>query len=100
MLPEVAGRSISPFHVSVAGRVTTKRTLWIEASVTVVDLKNERLQYSLSDGRSVCLSFKHLVLACGDGCESRGCTRTECSFFSPKDGWRRHPTWQRSNRSL
>ncbi len=65
MLPEVAGRSISPFHVAVPGRVTTKRTLWIEASVTVVDLKNERLQYSLSDGRSVSLSFKHLVLACG-----------------------------------
>jgi NADH:ubiquinone reductase (H+-translocating) len=65
MLPEVAGRSISPFHVAVPGRVTTKRTLWIEAKVTAVDLKNERLEYSLPDGRSVPLSFRHLVLACG-----------------------------------
>lgn len=65
MLPEVAGRSISPFHVAVPGRVATKRTLWIEASVTAVDLKNGRLQYSVSDGRPVSLSFKHLVLACG-----------------------------------
>jgi NADH:ubiquinone reductase (H+-translocating) len=65
MLPEVAGRSLSPLHVAVPGRVATKRTLWIEASVTGVDLKNERLQYSLPDGRSVTLSFKHLVLACG-----------------------------------
>ena len=65
MLPEVAGRSISPFHVAVPGRVTTKRTLWIEAKVTAVDLKNERLEYSLPDGRSVSLSFRHLVLACG-----------------------------------
>src|SRR5260370_9383085 len=65
MLPEVAGRSSSPFHVAVPGRVATKRTLWIEASVTTVDLKNGQLQYSLSDGRSVSLSFQHLVLACG-----------------------------------
>src|SRR5260370_23557712 len=65
MLPEVAGRSISPVHVAVPGRVATKRTLWIEATVTAVDLKNEQLQYSLSDGRFVSLSFKHLVLACG-----------------------------------
>lgn len=65
MLPEVAGRSLSPLHVAVPGRVATKRTLWIEASVTEVDFKNDTLQYSLSDGRSVSLSFKHLVLACG-----------------------------------
>jgi NADH:ubiquinone reductase (H+-translocating) len=65
MLPEVAGRSLSPLHVAVPGRVATKRTLWIEASVTAVDLRNGQLQYSLSDGRSVSLSFKHLVLACG-----------------------------------
>ena len=65
MLPEVAGRSLSPHHVAVPGRVATKRTLWIEASVSAVDLKNGRLQYSLADGRSVSLSFKHLVLACG-----------------------------------
>jgi NADH dehydrogenase len=39
MLPEVAGRSISPVHVAVPGRVATKRTLWIEATVTPVDLK-------------------------------------------------------------
>src|SRR5260370_2222873 len=81
MLPEVAGRSISPFHVAVPGRVTTKRTLWIEASVTVVDLKNERLQYSLSDGRSVCLSFKHPSLACATRSESLACPRPKHYFF-------------------
>jgi NADH dehydrogenase len=32
MLPEVAGRSISLFHLAVPGRVTTKPTLWIEAA--------------------------------------------------------------------
>lgn len=65
MLPEVAGRSISPFHVAVPGRVTTKRTQWIEANVTEVDFKKQQLQYSLPDGQPVSLPFTHLVLACG-----------------------------------
>ena len=37
MLPEVAGRSISPLHVAVPGRVCTKRTIWIEANVTGIE---------------------------------------------------------------
>jgi NADH:ubiquinone reductase (H+-translocating) len=34
MLPEVAGRSISPFHVAVPGRVATKRPLSIRPTPT------------------------------------------------------------------
>jgi NADH dehydrogenase len=84
MLPEVAGRSISPVHVAVPGRVATKRTLWIEATVTAVDLKNEQLQYSLSDGRFVSLSFKHLVLACGTDANQEAVPGLSAHSFSVK----------------
>ena len=48
MLPEVAARTISPLHVIVAGRQITKRTRWIAASTTGIDL--ERRGHRMRNG--------------------------------------------------
>jgi NADH dehydrogenase len=65
MLPEVVGRTISPLHVVVAGREMTRRTKWLEASVTRVDQANNRVDYVRTDGTSGSMRYTHLVLACG-----------------------------------
>jgi NADH:ubiquinone reductase (H+-translocating) len=65
MLPEVAGRTISPFHVAVPGRSITKRTLWMEADVTAIDTRSSTVRYLTSENAGAELSYTHLVLACG-----------------------------------
>src|SRR5579863_6649893 len=52
MLPEVAGRSVSPLHIAVPGRSITKRTVWLEADASAVDTKAQVIRYVTSDGRS------------------------------------------------
>jgi NADH dehydrogenase len=65
MLPEVAARTISPLHVVVAGRQMTKRTRWIAASTTGIDLERRLVHFELSYGGVTSLPFGDLVLACG-----------------------------------
>jgi NADH dehydrogenase len=65
MLPEVAARTISPLHVVVAGRETTRHTRWVAADVTGLDTEAGMVQYRLADGREHSVAFSHLVLACG-----------------------------------
>ncbi|HEY4416152.1 MAG TPA: FAD-dependent oxidoreductase [Verrucomicrobiae bacterium] len=65
LLPEVVGRTISPLHVVVAGRELTRRTRWLEVSVTRVDRKKNEAHYVRKDGTSDTIHYTHLVLACG-----------------------------------
>jgi NADH dehydrogenase len=65
MLPEVAGRTISPLHISVPGRSTTKHTVWIEGDVLGVDLSERLVRYRTSEGVAGELRYDHVVLACG-----------------------------------
>jgi NADH dehydrogenase len=65
MLPEVAARTISPLHVVVAGRQMTKRTRWIAASTTGIDVERRLVHFELSYGGVTAVPFGDLVLACG-----------------------------------
>jgi NADH dehydrogenase len=65
MLPEVVGRTISPLHVVVAGRELTRRTKWLEATVSGIDREKHEAHYVRRDGTSTSIRYTHLVLACG-----------------------------------
>lgn len=65
MLPEVVGRTISPLHIVVAGRQMTRRTKWLEARVSKIDLENSEVHYTRGDGSEGSMPYTHLVLACG-----------------------------------
>jgi NADH dehydrogenase len=65
MLPEVVGRTISPFDVVVAGRTLTRRTKWLEARVSRIDREKDEAHYVCKDGTLVSMHYTHLVLACG-----------------------------------
>jgi NADH dehydrogenase len=65
MLAEVVGRSISPLHMSVAGRQMVRRTRWLTAEVTDIDLQAHVVRYAGEGGETASLTYDHLVLACG-----------------------------------
>lgn len=65
MLAEVVGRSINPLHMSLAGREMVKRTTWLTAQVTDIDLRARLVRYVGEGGDSASLTYDHLVLACG-----------------------------------
>jgi NADH dehydrogenase len=65
MLPEVVGRTISPFDVVVAGRTLTRRTKWLEARVSRIDREKDEAHYVRKDGTAGSMQYTHLVLACG-----------------------------------
>jgi NADH dehydrogenase len=65
MLPEVVGRTISPFDVVVAGRTLTRRTKWLEARVSRIDREKDEAHYVREDGSAGSMHYAHLVLACG-----------------------------------
>jgi NADH dehydrogenase len=65
MLPEVVGRTISPFDVVVAGRTLTRRTKWLEARVGRIDHEKDEAHYVRKDGTAGSMHYTHLVLACG-----------------------------------
>jgi NADH dehydrogenase len=65
MLPEVVGRTISPFDVVVAGRTLTRHTKWLEASVSRIDREGSAAHYIRKDGTAGSIHYTHLVLACG-----------------------------------
>ena len=65
MLPEVVGRTVSPFDVVVAGRTLTRRTKWLEARVSRIDREKDEAHYVRKDGTAGSMHYTHLVLACG-----------------------------------
>ena len=65
MLAEVVARSISPLHMSVVGRQMVRRTTWLTAQVTDIDLQSHLVRYSGEGGEKASLTYDHLVLACG-----------------------------------
>lgn len=65
MLAEVVGRSISGEHMAIAGRQLVRRTKWLTAQVTDIDLQTRVVRYDGSGGENVSLTYDHLVLACG-----------------------------------
>lgn len=69
MLPEVVGRTVSPFDVVVPGRQMTKRTVWLEGTATSVDRARNLLHYEVADGKSASLKYAHLIFACGSGAD-------------------------------
>jgi NADH:quinone reductase (non-electrogenic) len=65
MLAEAVGRSISPDHVVIVGRQMVRRTIWLTAQVTDIDLQSNLVSYVGAGGESAALTYDHLVLACG-----------------------------------
>src|SRR5215510_16475345 len=65
MLAEVIGRSISPFHMAVVGREMVRRTTWLTAQVTDIDLQTHLVRYVGEGGEHASLTYDHLVLAAG-----------------------------------
>jgi NADH dehydrogenase len=65
MLAEVVGRSISAQHMTVVGRQMVRRTTWLTAEVTDIDLQAHVVRYVGGGGETASLSYDHLVLACG-----------------------------------
>lgn len=65
MLAEVVGRSISPLHVVVAGRQMVRRTTWLTAQVTGIDLESNTVYYVGASSQKTSLNYDHLVMACG-----------------------------------
>src|SRR5262245_17927304 len=65
MLAEVIGRSISPLHMAVAGRQMVRRTTWLTAQVTDIDLQTHLVRYVGEGGERASLTYDQLVLACG-----------------------------------
>jgi len=65
MLAEAVGRAIDPLHVVVVGRHMVRRTLWLTAQVTDIDLRRNLVSYTGAGGQSASLTYDHLVLACG-----------------------------------
>src|SRR5215471_10636045 len=65
MLAEAVGRAISPLHVVVVGRQMVRRTTWLTAEVTNIDLKRNVVSYVGAGGQKGSLDYDHLVLACG-----------------------------------
>src|SRR6516164_3200801 len=65
MLADVVGRSISPLHMSVGGRQMVRRTRWLTAQVTDIDLQTHVVRYVGGGGENASLTYDHLVLACG-----------------------------------
>src|SRR5215468_9381073 len=65
MLAEVVGRSISAWHMAVAGRQMVGRTTWLTAQVTDIDLQTHLVRYVGEGGEHASLTYDHLVLASG-----------------------------------
>src|SRR5437773_31455 len=65
MLTEVVGRVISPIHVVVAGRQMLRRSVWLTAEVTNVNLEERVVTILTPRGEERELAYDHLVLACG-----------------------------------
>jgi NADH dehydrogenase len=65
MLAEVISRSISPLHMTVVGRQMVRRTTWLTAQVTAIDLQAHVVRYVDEGGETASLAYDHVVLACG-----------------------------------
>ena len=69
MLPEVVGRTISPFDIVVPGREMTRRTRWLESRVTLIDQVQHQVHYENEDGTKGKLLYAQLVFACGSAAD-------------------------------
>ena len=65
LLAEVVGRLISPLHVVFAGRQMVRRTTWLTAQVTDIELQSHLVRCVGAGDERVSLTYDHLVLACG-----------------------------------
>lgn len=65
MLAEAVGRTVSPLHIVVPGRLMVKRTRWLTARATEIDRSNNAVHYLTEAGAKGELRYDHLVLACG-----------------------------------
>ena len=65
MLAEAVGRTVSPLHIVVSGRQMVKRTTWLTASATEIDLARNEVRYLSGGGERGSLTYDHLILACG-----------------------------------
>src|SRR5262245_10235995 len=65
MLAEVVGRSLSSMHIAVTGRRMVRRTTWLTAQVTDINLQGNLVSYVGAGGESASLTYDHLALACG-----------------------------------
>lgn len=65
LLAEAVGRSVSLFHVVVPGRQMVRRTHWLTARVTDIDLAGRTVHYGNRRGEVEVLPFDQLVFACG-----------------------------------
>src|SRR5437868_14719224 len=63
MLAEAVGRSISPDHVVVVGRQMVRRTTWLTAQVTDIDLQSHLVSYVVAGCVSAALTYEQLVVA-------------------------------------
>lgn len=64
LLPEVVSAAIAPGHAIAPIRLLLKRTRFIMADVTGIDLEAKRIDYR-SGGNIRSVACQHLVLACG-----------------------------------
>lgn len=65
MLAEAVGRTVSPLHIVVSGRQMVKRTTWLTASTTDIDLAHSEVRYLSAGGERGSVTYDHLILACG-----------------------------------
>src|SRR5262249_54296444 len=52
-------------HMAVVGRQMVRRTTWLTAEVTDIDLQTHVVRYVGEGGEQASLTYDHLVLACG-----------------------------------
>ena len=62
LLAEVVGRLISPLHVVFAGRQMVRRTTWLTAQVTDIELQRNLVDCVRAGDERVSLTYDHLVL--------------------------------------
>lgn len=65
MLAEAAGRTVSPLHIVVPGRLMVKRTRWLTARATEIDRSSNVVHYLTEAGAKGEMRYDQLVLACG-----------------------------------
>jgi len=66
LLAEVAGSSINPMDVVVPLRQLLPRVLCRTEEVKTIDFALNQVAFESDDGTSGCMTYQHLVLACGN----------------------------------
>src|SRR5262249_7076045 len=66
LLAEVAGSTINPLDVVVPLRQLLPKVLCRTEAVRTVDFNRNQVEFESDDGVGGCMTFEHLVLACGN----------------------------------